>query len=207
MAPVKNALSLSIDQTVDGTQTRLAQSLSEVTGRQEFKVKVDSRETGPITVTWPNLSTIPKNVRAKLVDVSTGETRDLRKVSGYTFQAEANLTREFKIQIEPGIVSKAIIGAVVAIPTGRLSGMTSIRLNYTLGSDATTTVRILSPNGREVMILGSGRADKAGQNEVVWNLRDQANRSVAPGTYRAEIVAEGADGERVRKITPIIVTR
>jgi hypothetical protein len=57
------------------------------------------------------------------------------------------------------------------------------------------------------MILSAGRADKAGQNEVVWNLRDQANRSVAPGTYRAEIVAEGNEGERVRKITPIIVTR
>ena len=210
MAPVKNALSLSIDQTVDGTQTRMAQVLSEVNGRQEFKIKVDSREAGPITVTWPNLSTIPKNVRVKLVDIATGETRDLRKVSGYTFQAEANLTREFKIQIEPGTISKAIIGTVIATPVGRTGGgtaMTSIRLNYTLGSDATTTVRILSPNGREVMVIGSGRADKAGQNEVVWNLRDQANRAVAPGTYRAEIVAEGADGERVRKITPIIVTR
>ena len=209
MAPVSDALSLSIDKTIDGVNSRLAQSLTEQTGRQEFLVKVDSRVAGPVTVTWPNLSTIPKNVRAKLVDVSTGETRDLRKVSGYTFEAEANLTREFKIQIEPGTVAKAVIGAVNVVPIGRGTGtaMTSVRLNYTLGSDATTTVRILSSNGREVMIIGSGRADKAGQNEVVWNLRDQANRSVAPGTYRAEIVAEGQDGERVRKITPIIVTR
>ena len=205
MAPVKNALSLSTEQLVDGKQTRLAQSLSETKGRQEFKVKVDARQAGPVTVTWPNLSTIPKNVRVKLVDVATGETRDLRKVSGYTYTAEANLTREFKIQIEPGTVSKAIIGNVVV--SGNTRGSGSVRLNYTLGSDATTTVRILSSNGREVMVLGSGRADKAGQNEVVWNLHDQANRAVAPGTYRAEIVAEGADGERVRKITPIIVVR
>ncbi|MEI8281148.1 MAG: FlgD immunoglobulin-like domain containing protein [Armatimonadota bacterium] len=206
MAPTKNGLSLAVDQNVDGTQTRMSQSLSDGAGRQEFIVKVDSRESGPVTVTWPNLSTIPKNVRAKLVDVATGETRDLRKVSGYTFQAEGNLTRSFKIQLEPGTVSKAIIGSVVVTQTGRAQGA-SIRLNYTLGSDATTTVRILSSNGREVMVVGSGRADKAGQNEVVWNLRDQANRAVAPGTYRAEIVAEGADGERVRKITPIIVIR
>ena len=208
MAPVKNALSLSTEQTVDGKKTRLAQALSETKGRQEFSVKVDSRTAGPITVTWPNLSTIPKNVRVKLVDVATGETRDLRKVSGYTYTSEANLTREFKVQIEPGTVSKAIIGNVIVTGNGgRATGNSSIRLNYTLGSDATTTVRILSSNGREVMVLGSGRADKAGQNEVVWNLHDQANRAVAPGTYRAEIVAEGADGERVRKITPIIVTR
>ena len=206
MAPVKDALSLSVDQLVDGNSTRLAQALSGVSGRQEFKVKVDSRQAGPVTVTWPNLSTIPKNVRVKLVDVATGETRDLRKVSGYTFEAEANLTREFKIQIEAGNVSKAIIGNVVVTSTSKGPSQ-SVRLNYTLGSDATTTVRILGPSGREVMVIGSGRADKAGQNEVVWNLKDQANRSVAPGTYRAEIVAEGADGERVRKITPIIVIR
>lgn len=207
MAPLKGALSLSIEKPIDGTTTRLAQSLTELAGRQEFIVKVDSREAGAVTVTWPNLSTIPKNVRAKLVDVATGESRDLRKVSGYTFQAEANLTREFKIQIEPGTVSKAIIGNVTAIATNRGTQMTSIRMNYTLGSDATTTVRVLGPSGKEVMTLSAGRADKAGQNEVVWNLRDQANRSVAPGTYRVEIVAEGQEGERVRKITPIVVTR
>jgi hypothetical protein len=209
MAPTKDALSLSVEQQLNGQATRLAESLSEVTGRQEFLVKIDTKVAGPITVTWPNLSTIPKNVKVKLVDVASGETRDLRKVSGYTFQAEASLTRQFKIQIEPGTISRAIIGVVnVTSNGGRATGQTqSVRLNYTLGASATTTIRILSPSGQQVMVLASGRADNVGQNEVVWNLRDQANRSVAPGTYRAEIVAEGADGERVRKITPIIVTR
>lgn len=208
MAPMKNTLSLAVEKNIDGVQTKLAQSLAEGGGRQEFKVTVDTREKGPVTVTWPNLSTIPKNVRVRLVDVATGETRDLRKVSGYTFQADANLTREFKIQIEPGTASKAIIGNVTVVPLGRVGeANSSIKLSYTLGSDATTSVRILGANGREVMALSRGRADRAGQNDVVWNLRDQANRAVAPGTYRAEILAEGADGERVRRITPIIVTR
>lgn len=212
MAPIKNSMSLSITKKVDGVENRLAQSLSEVTGRQEFTVNVDTstftnpNEPMPMTLTWPNLSTIPKNIRVKLVDVASGETRDLRKVSGYTFQASSNSTRTFKIQVEPGTVSKAIIGSVIAIGDGRGKNP-SIRLNYALSSDATTTVRILGATGKEINTLAAGRADKAGQNEVVWNLRDRANRAVAPGTYRAEIVAEGADGERVRKITPIIVTR
>lgn len=208
MAPMKNSLSLAVEKSIEGSTTKLAQSLADGGGRQEFKVTVDSREKGPVTVTWPNLSTIPKNVRVRLVDVASGETRDLRKVSGYTFQADANLTREFKIQIEPGTASKAIIGSVIVTNRGnRGTADSSVSLSYTLGSDATTSVRILGANGREVMTLSRGRADRAGQNEVVWNLRDQANRAVAPGTYRAEILAEGADGERVRKITPIIVTR
>lgn len=205
MAPLKSALSLSIDPGTTST-TKLAQSFADTVGRQEFTVNVDSREAGAVTVTWPNLSTIPKNVRVKLVDTATGETRDLRKVSGYTFNAEANLTRVFKIQIEPSTVSKAMIGAITVVGDTKAPGA-AVRMSYTLTSDATTTVRILGNTGKQVAVLASGRADKAGQNEVVWNLRDQANRAVAPGTYRAEIVVEGADGERVRKITPIIVSR
>ncbi|MBS1726600.1 MAG: hypothetical protein JST51_07750 [Armatimonadetes bacterium] len=212
MAPIKGAVSLSVNKTINGQATKLAQSLSEVNGKQEFDLTVDTSTfadpTQPqtMTLTWPNLSTIPKNVRVRLVDVSNGQTRDLRKVSGYTFQATSNSTRAFKIQIEPGTVSKAIIGSVVVTGDSRAASG-SLRVSYALSSDATTTVRILGATGKEVAILSSGRADQAGNNEVVWNLRDKANRAVAPGTYRAEIVAEGADGERVRKITPVIITR
>ncbi len=219
MAPVDKSLSLGIEQTIDGQATRLAQSLSDNSARQEFTVTVktgkvsgaagtDPNSYGNVTLTWPNLSTIPKNVRVTLVDPVTGTTQDMRKVSGYTFQAAALSERTFKVQIQPGTISKAIIGAVVVSNTGRATdGTAAIKMNYTLSSDATTSIRILGATGAQVAILSSGRADKAGQNEVVWNLHDTANRAVAPGTYRAEIVAEGADGERVRKITPIIVTR
>ena len=208
IAPINDAISMSIEKMVNGEATRLAQTLSEVNGKQEFKVLVESNTAGPVTVTWPNLATIPKNVRARLVDTVTGETRDLRKFSGYTFQAEAKLTRELKVQLEPGISVAPVIGNVMVTRSGRSNGAdASIRLTYTLTSDVTTTVRILSNTGREVMTVTRGRADKAGQNEVVWNLRDQAQRSVAPGTYRAEIIAEGNDGERTRKMYPFVITR
>jgi hypothetical protein len=209
IAPIKDAVSLSIEKMIEGEQTRMAQSLSETAGRQEFKVLVDSNTAGPVTVTWPNLATIPKNVRARIVDTVTGETRDLRKFSGYTFNAEAKLTREFKIQLEPGVSVAPVIGSISVNRSGGRAngGDSSVRLTYTLSADVTTSVRILSATGREVATLTRGRADKAGQNEVVWNLRDQAQRSVAPGTYRAEIVAEGNDGERTRKMHPFVIVR
>jgi hypothetical protein len=206
IAPIEGAISVAVEQSVNGQATRLAQGLSDKPGRQEFKMVVDAKNNGPVTLTWPNLSTIPKNVRAKMIDVATGEVRDLRKVSGYTFQAEAGVTREFKVQVETGATSRAIIGNVVSTRSGR-GADASIRLAYTLGADATTTVRIMNGSNREVMTLARGRADKAGQNEVVWNLRDQANRAVPPGGYRVEILAEGTDGERSRKIYPITVVR
>jgi hypothetical protein len=206
IAPIKGAISVAVEQAINGQATRLAQGLSDKPGRQEFKVVVTAEENGPITLTWPNLSTIPKNVRAKLVDAANGETRDLRKVSGYTFQAEKSVTREFKVQVETGATSRAIIGNIVSTRSGR-GADTSIRLAYTLGADASTTIRIMNGSNREVMTLARGRADKAGQNEVVWNLRDQANRAVPPGGYRVEILAEGNDGERSRRIYPITVVR
>ena len=208
MAPVKGAISLSLEQSLNGQPTRLAQALSETTGAQEFSMKVESRDAGPVTVTWPNLSTIPKNVRVRLVDVATGDTRDLRKNSGYTFQADSRSIREFKLQLEPGVTNRAVIGNVVVTRDGRATGRSApVVVNYTLAADASTSVRILASNGREVYSVTRGRADKAGQNSVTWNLRDNANRAVAPGAYKVEIVAEGDGGDRVRKFVPITVIR
>jgi hypothetical protein len=66
---------------------------------------------------------------------------------------------------------------------------------------------VLSASGKEVFTVTRGRADNSGENQVLWNLRDNANRAVAPGTYRVEILAETPDGERVRKIVPVNVIR
>lgn len=208
VAPIDGALSLSIVKDINGTASRLAQSINEGGARQEFRIAIDSRKSGPVTVTWPNLSTIPKNVKVRLVDVATNESRDLRKTSGYTFQAEGGLTREFKIQMEQGSVSKAVIGTVQVTRSGRSGGAdAAVRLTYSLTGPATTSVRITSATGKEIMSITRGRADAAGQNEVVWNLRDQANRPVPAGNYQAEIIAEGEEGERVRRIVPIFVSR
>lgn len=208
MAPVKGAVSLSIEQSIDGQATRLAQSLGDTNAKLEFTMKVESRDAGPVTVTWPNLSTIPKNVRVRLVDVATGDTRDARKNSGYTFQADSRSVREFKLQLEPGTTTRAVIGNVVVTRDGRSNSRSApVVVNYTLAADASTSIRILGSNGREIYTVTRGRADKAGQNSVTWNLRDNANRAVAPGAYRVEILAEGDGGERVRKFVPITVVR
>lgn len=208
MTPTKEGVSLSVTRSVNGKDMSLAQAISDKPGKQNFDVTVTSKQSGPVTLTWPNLNTLPKSVRVRLTDKATGEVRDLRKVSGYRFDATGSLTREFKIEMETGVASRATIGNVVVSRSGRAGGAdAAIRLSYSLTTGATTTVRILGGTGREVMTITRGRADNAGTNEVVWNLRDQANRSVPPGTYRAEIIAEGDDGERVRKVVPILVTR
>ncbi|HMS54790.1 MAG TPA: FlgD immunoglobulin-like domain containing protein [Fimbriimonadaceae bacterium] len=152
---------------------------------------------------------MPNNLRFHITDLATGTTRDLRRASGYTFTADKAGAREFKVTVEEGAVSRAVIGNVVVSQTGRAAGDRNapITISYTLSSAAATSVRILASNGKEVYVASRGRADQAGENTITWTLRDKANRAVAPGTYRAEIVAETSSGERVRKVIAVNVIR
>lgn len=197
---------LSVLGTVAGRETRLAQDLVAKSGKTTWKVQVRNHEAGEVTVNWPNVNTLPRNVRMTFVDPSTGTRRDMRYTSNYRFQASEPGTRSFNIEMEQGGTSRALIGNVVVSRPSRAPGA-PVTINYALSSDANTTVRILTSAGREVFTISRGRAANSGENSAVWNLRDNANRAVAPGTYQVEILAESSTGERVRRVVPVNVVR
>jgi hypothetical protein len=203
--PVDGALSLSIKETIGGKTSKMATSLVDKIGKHSWNVEVYTKEAGQVTVTWPNLAAVPKNVQFRIVDAATGRATNLRRASGYTFQAEERSVRKFTVEMEPGAAPRPVIGLVTAERSGKAANA-PLSIRYTLSSDSTTTVRILS-GGREVSMLARARADKSGQNNIVWNLRDSANRAVAPGPYTVEITAESTEGERVRRFFPINIIR
>lgn len=210
LAP-EQAISMSIDGTVNGKPSKMAQTLESTRGRHEWNVVVDTKKAGDLTITWPNLSTLPKSIRLRIVDKSTGVSRFMRQTSGYTFHMDQPGKREFTVTAESGAIATAVIGNVVASqpdskgPQGHNAPFT---VAYTLTADATTSVRVLSASGKEIFTLSRGRADQGGlEHKLVWNLRNNANQAVAPGAYRVEILAETSSGERVRKVVPINVVR
>jgi len=206
MGPNQN-LGLSIAPEKVG-ETRLAQSLLATTGSSSWTINVQTvKQGGQVTLTWPNMGSVPKNVAFRLTDVATGTSRDMRRTSGYTFTADANGTRVFKVEAQAGTVSRAVIGNVVVTQGKGRDRTAPFSISYTLSADATTSVRILGAGGREIFTATRGRADRVGENTISWAMRDNANRAVAPGVYRVEITAETTDGERVRKIVPINVIR
>lgn len=197
---------LTIREQVDGRVARLASSFTDSTARKSWTVLARAEKEGEVTITWPNISSVPRNVRFTLKDVASDTTRDLRFQSSYTFRTEGPTTREFVLTMEPAGAQRALIGNVtVSRPSRDTNG--PVVINYTLSSEAMTSVRILSGSGREVLLMQRGRAAQSGENSVTWNLRDSANRAVAPGTYQVEIIAETSNGERVRRIVPINVVR
>ncbi len=199
------AIEVVFEGTIDGQLSRVAQAVTDKRTKTEWRTHVNSG-AGEVTLTWPNLPSIPKNVRAKVTDVVTGEVRDMRSVSGYTYKMSAAGSREFIVTLEQGGASRPVIGNVIVGGSSR-DRSAPMTINYALSADALVTVRVLSGSGKEVFTVTRGRADSAGENQVTWNLRDNANRAVAPGVYRVEILAETPNGERVRKIVPINVVR
>lgn len=203
-SPVATVM-LSIDEQIDGQTRSLSQAFTDKLVRKTWKVMARTTEAGTVTITWPNLSTVPKNVRFKITDLATGTVRDLRQTSGYTYNVDDASNREFRLEMIPGTVSKAVIGNVVV--TRSRAPLAPFSIRYTLSNDANTSIRVLSSSGKEVFTMHRGRADRTGENEVQWAMRDNANRLVAPGAYRVEILAETTNGDRARKIIPVNVIR
>lgn len=204
--PNGSAVTMSIAGQMGGEPTRMAQAIDSRSGKSEWSVRVDATEPGDVTVTWPNLASLPRNLRFRLTDPATGETRDMRAVSGYTLTMPQAGSRELTISVEPGGSVRPVIGNVIVTRPGR-DNNAPVTISYALSADALVTVRVLSGSGKEVFTVTRGRSDSAGENNVTWQLRDSANRAVAPGTYNIEILAETPTGDRVRKIVPVTVIR
>lgn len=205
MTPTQS-LGLAIEQQVNGQPMKMAQASANQTGRTDWKLTVTSRKAGPVTVNWPNLGTLPKNLRLRITDPATNVSRSLRQTSGYTFNMDKPGTRELVVTVEEGGTDAAVIANVVVSRPSRAVNA-PFTISYTLGADSTTTVRVLSGTGKEVYVATRGRADRAGENSVTWNLRNSANQAVAPGVYTVEIVAESLSGDRMRRTVPVNVIR
>ena len=202
----KQRVQLSIEESQLGKTTRMAQTLVASASRREWKVLVSAETAGDVTVTWPNISSVPRNVAFQVVDKATNTQRDLRFASGYTFRMDQPGTRELTIRMEPGVAGRAVIGDVIVTRPSRDS-RAPFTINYSLSAQSTTSIRILGGAGKEVFTVTRGRADRVGENSATWAMRDNANRAVAPGVYQVEILAETPNGERVRKIVPVNVVR
>ncbi|RMG24061.1 MAG: hypothetical protein D6724_07030 [Armatimonadetes bacterium] len=199
------ALSLSREDE-SGNPTLWAQDVRENQGRATYTVKFFANRAGTFAISWPNIAQVPRNVRLMLRDPQTGQTRDLRTNSAYTFTMGEPGERTFLVTVEPGTAARPVIGGVQIVSDSR-DVNSAVTIQYSISTSAQVTVRILSPSGQEVYTALRGRSSDAGSNSVVWNKRDNNGRAVAPGNYIVEILAETADGQRARVTRPVIVVR
>jgi hypothetical protein len=204
VAPSRNAVSASFVQRQGTRDVLLAQALMPDVSRNEWNWQVYTKSAGSATVAWPNVSQVPANVRLSLIDLATNKSIDMRKQSTYTFDGKALSNRQFKIVADSGVVSTGPVLTTVQAQRDGRGKDSPFTIRYLLGSEASTTVRVLS-NGREVYVITRDRQDRAGSNSTSWNLRDAANRRVRAGVYTIEVSAAAAGRATEVKTTSVFV--
>jgi hypothetical protein len=199
-------VTVSMDGSIANQNARLAQALSNHAGQLEWRVFVQSKSGGNVTLSWPNMSSLPQNLTFRIVDAVTHQSVNMRSLNHLTFTAGANSSREFRVQtVASGAVLPAI-GALTATP-GKLATNTPVTARFTLNYDATVTVRVLNTQNNVVAVLRNGvELPKGTNNTAVWNLKNSNGQFVAAGLYRIDVQAT-VDGSTVHKTVTTVVNR
>lgn len=186
-----------------GTGTPLMQEIRPVANRQQYDLLVEASSGEEVTLTFPNLNTVPQGFRLRLTDLNTGRAVDLRTTPEYRFVSTGR-TR-LQITVERATRTGALITSVNVGAAGR--GVSSVSISYVLADNAQTSIQILGSDGRPIANLHRGRAATRGMNTLSWNLRDDQGRAVPPGTYQVQVEARTGDGQVARVARPLVLTR
>ena len=174
--------------------------------QQTWEVKVASTVAdAPVTLSWPDLTGVPSNLRPMLVDEDTGKRTYMRTTQGVTIPAAAGqpAARNFRIEMLPA--TQMATPQVVSLMTSRTG--TGLGIVYTLSTDAQVSARMLNIAGRPVRSLVSDAAQSAGQNMLVWNLRSDQNSVVPGGMYLLEMSLATPEGQSCKMVRSVMVGR
>jgi len=166
-----------------------------------FVVDTDLKDTA-VSVSLPDLSAVPTNLRVTLVDEDANKRVYARTMRAYTYDSREGGERHFRLVLEPDRGGNLVIAAASAQATRR-----SVQVSYTLSRDAAMTIHVRNMAGREIATLARGEAVAAGANTAVWNLRSAGGVAVPSGTYLVVLEAVDADGQQVRATRSVTVQR
>ena len=183
----------------------MATSVRRASGAQTFKYNVFTQAKGPITVSWPNLKSIPSNLTVSVTDTVAKKTVDARKVAGYTFTASGTGVRSFTITVAPGSVAREkIASASYAIVS--MGSVKQAKISFATTVRGAATIDVYRGNVR-VANVATDMDVVAGSNSVVWPLTDLDGQPLANGSYTLRIAATGDGGDTARYQGSMIIRR
>jgi C1A family cysteine protease len=166
---------------------RLAWDVREKAERAEWDVVVEG--AGEITLSWPNLSQLPKGYGLYLID---GDKRiNMLTSSRYVFSSDGH--KELKVIYERRASALLISGLMAKAVRG------GVNVSFSLSDSAEVKVSVKGVDGR--LIKEMTRSGVAGLNSVVWDGKDAQGKPLPAGVYLLEVVARSSDGSFVRGIT------
>ena len=169
-------------------------------GDYQWDVRLVGVPGAQVTLTWPQLSALPKDYVLTLHDQITGEDRYMRTATGYTVTFGAQETeRRLTIAAHPGTQGGLRIASLTA-QRARTAGGAVIACQVT--RDAQVTVEIRTLAGRLVKRYPA-TAFATGAVTLNWDGTDTQGRRVPRGTYLCQIVAETAAGEKTTAVATL----
>lgn len=189
MAP-KQPVQLGIIQTYNNKPKLMTRAYSAPQNSYQWTVAVDVVKPGNVTLSWPNISTLPKTLSIVLKDQTSGAQADLRANAAYSFSALTPGRRLFTLSVQK--LAPIVDGlSVVQRPS---TAYATYSVNYSLEAAATTTTSIFDASGQLIRVLHSNRADNAGSYADFWDRRNSAGMLVGAGMYVAQVSASTSDG-------------
>jgi hypothetical protein len=166
--------------------------------RGTWDMNVTPTESGPVTLTWDGIGSVPRTTNLTLVDSVSGQRIVMRSRSAYTFTGEAGKTRSFQVVTDAGQTNPLRILSVMTTTT-RGVGSSSMGIGIMVTRPAEVTAEISALNGRMVRRLAGTRAATAGQVRLSFDGRSQDGSPLPPGGYTLTITARTDDGTTVRE--------
>jgi hypothetical protein len=190
----------------DGRAADLATDFrSPVAGRVawDFVVRSDLPRA-QVELTWPDLSRVPSRYRVTLIDLDAQRRQYMRTTSSYVFNTgDAGGDRHFQIEVDPTPWARLQVGDLQQV-VGRASGMT---ITYDLSSPAVVDIEVRTLAGQLVRVLARGASASAGTNMIGWDGTDSSGRMMPNGPYLCAISAMTEEGQAVKGMRTVILTR
>ena len=171
-------------------------------GKATWDLSVRTSQVGaPVTLTWGDLSSLPRGVRPLLVDLDSGRKVYMRTVTSYAFTA-GSAARRLQVVIDPAQTGSLTVSGIAAQQAG---GGTAIV--YTLSRAAAVDVEIRNISGAVVKRVASGAVETAGRCQTLWNGRNEGGNPVPQGRYLVTVKARTDEGQETTAITSLMVGR
>lgn len=156
-----------------------------------------------ITVSWPDMSGLPDDVRPVLVDETTGQRRYMRTTISMRIPSDGSYTeRALAVELERAGADTLVVASLSASQTTQ-----GVAIAYCLSSAATVDVEVLNIAGRRIATVSSGQLTPAGTAQTLWSMRNSAGSLVPSGTYLVNITARTESGQQTSALRTMQIQR
>lgn len=209
-APLGRAAELA-RLTVDGqtwSEVELAADATSVTLAGDSGLEIPASGEQEVVLEIQLRSDPPGGALALQLSAEDVVARPADALAGAVYVSAAS-GQSFPLKSSSGTISTADLeGSYANFPNPFEAGREATTFVYSLPSDATVTLRLLTPHGESVITLLDRVPVPAGLRQTdQWDGRNGNGKVVRNGVYIAELTAEFADGGSQRVLRKVAVVR